>query len=172
MKRTLLLAGLLLLLNPLVKAQSHEKILTIFIYNFAINGEWSNKEDAQEFVIGVVGNGPDSKAFAQELHQLASLKTVGKRKITITEFAKESDVKDCHILFIPESKSAWLSHLSTKLSSSSTLIITEKTGLAKSGSAINFITVDGKLRYEINTRELDKRNIKISSKITNLGLPI
>jgi hypothetical protein len=154
------------------KAQSHEKILTIFIYNFAINGEWANKEDAQEFVIGVIGNGTDSKTFVQELHKLAEIKTVGKRKIAIVEFAKASDVSDCHILFIPESKSALLTPLATKLSSTSTLIITEKAGLAKSGSAINFVTVEGKLRYEINAREIDKRNIKISSKITSLGLPI
>ncbi len=173
MKKTFLLPVLLLLLlTDVASAQSHEKILSVFIYNFAINGEWANKEDAQEFIIGIVGNGADSKAIAEELHQLAAMKTIGKRKIAVAEFARESDVKDCHILFIPESKSSMLSPLTTRLSSTSTLIITEKAGLAKLGSAINFINVEGKLRYEVNMREIDRRNIKISSRITSLGLSI
>jgi hypothetical protein len=59
-----------------------------------------------------------------------------------------------------------------KLGSKSTLIVTEKEGLAKKGSGINFITVDGKLRYELNDAELDRRNIKLSGKIKSLGIAI
>ena len=43
----------------------------------------------------------------------------------------------------------------------STMIVTEKEGMAKKGSAINLITVDWKLRYELNEAELDKRNVKL-----------
>jgi hypothetical protein len=50
--------------------------------------------------------------------------------------------------------------------------VTEKEGLAKKGSGINFITVDGKLRYELNDAELDRRNIKLSGKIKSLGIAI
>lgn len=171
-KKSILLSLIMLLsMSGAVSAQSHEKLLSVFIYNFAINGEWV-KDESADFVIGVVNAGSDGEAMTAELQQMASLKTIGKRKIIILEFKKESDVKDCHLLFIPESKSSMLPSLTSRIPSTSTLIVTEKAGLAKLGSCINFIRVDGKLRYEINTQELDRRNIKISSKITSLAVAI
>ena len=171
-KSTLLSLIILLSMSCVVNAQSHEKLISVFIYNFAINGEWVHKDESSDFVIGVLNSGSDGEAMTAELQQMASLKTVGKRKITILEFKKESDVKDCHLLFIPESKSSLLASLTSRIPSTSTLIVTEKAGLAKLGSCINFIRVDGKLRYEINTQEIDRRNIKISSKITSLAVAI
>jgi hypothetical protein len=172
-KKSILLSLIILLsMCNVVSAQSHEKLLSVFIYNFAINSEWAGKDESSDFIIGVLNAGPDGEAMAAELQAMASLKTVGKRKITILEFKKESDVKDCHVLFIPESKSSMLTSLTSRIPSTSTLIVTEKAGLAKLGSCINFIRVDGKLRYEVNTQELDRRNIKISSKITSLAVAI
>jgi hypothetical protein len=163
----ILLIGIVLSLTG-AKAQSHEKVVTVFLYNFAINGQWEPKPGQSEFIIGVLDRGTISK----ELQSLAATKTVGTLKIKIVEFNNASDVSDCHILFIPESKSGALSAVAPKLGSKSTLIVTEKEGLAKKGSGINFITVDGKLRYELNDAELDRRNIKLSGKIKSLGIAI
>jgi len=149
-------------------SQTHEKVVTVFLYNFAINGQWEPKAGQTEFIIGILDHGEISK----ELQALAASKTVGNQKIKIVEFTNASDVKDCHILFIPAAKSSSLSSVAPALGSSSTLIVTEKEGMARKGSGINLITVDGKLRYEMNDAELDKRNIKLSGKIKSLGIPI
>jgi hypothetical protein len=44
--------------------------------------------------------------------------------------------------------------------------------MARKGSGINLITVDGKLRYEMNDAELGRRNIRLSGKIKSLGISI
>ncbi len=150
------------------QAQGQEKVVTVFLYNFAINGQWEQKGSDGEFIIGVLDRG----AVSKELQSLAATKTVGNQKIKIIEFANAAEIKDCHILFIPAGKSGSLASATSTLASTSTLIVTEKEGLAKKGSGINFITVDGKLRYEMNEAELDKRNIKLSSKIKSLGIAI
>jgi hypothetical protein len=150
------------------KAQSREKVVTVFLYNFAINGQWDPKTGEADFLIGVLDDGSISK----ELEALAATKTVGTQKIRIIEFSNTADVRDCHILFIPDSKSSALSAVTPKLGSSSTLIVTEKEGMARKGSGINLITVDGKLRYEMNDAELGRRNIRLSGKIKSLGISI
>ena len=119
----IILIGMTLSLTA-ANAQSHEKVVTVFLYNFAINGQWEPKPGQSEFIIGVLDRGSISK----ELQSLAATKTVGTQKIKIVEFSSAADVSDCHILFIPESKSSTLSSVAPKLGSSSTLIVTEKEG--------------------------------------------
>lgn len=143
-----------------------EKVLSVFLYNFAINGQWPDA--GAEFTIGVL----DQPALASELEAVSAEKTVGTQKIKVMKFSNASKVQNCNILFIPASSSNSLNAISDKLSNSPTLIVTEKNGLAKSGSGINFVVVDGKLRFEVNTASIEKRGIKLTNKIKSLGIAV
>lgn len=143
-----------------------EKVLSVFIYNFAINGQWPTNES--EFTIGVL----EQPALARELTAVSAEKTVGSQKIKVVQFSNSSKVQNCNILFIPAARSNSLNDISGKLGDSPMLIVTEKHGLAKSGSGINFVVVDGKLRFEVNNSAIEKRGIKLSNKIKSLGIAV
>ncbi len=53
-----------------------------------------------------------------------------------------------------------------------TLIVTEKSGLAAQGAAINFIIVDNKLKFEANTKSINKADLKVSSQLLKLAILI
>jgi len=76
------------------------------------------------------------------------------------------------MLFIPAERSKTLEEIKTKLNNASTLLITENAGLGKKGSNINFVVVDGKLRFELNRAATEKANLKIANDLTKLAILI
>ena len=147
--------------------QLKDKVYAVFIMNFARNIEWPKEKTTGDFIIGVV-NYP---AVASQLKHVAlQSKNVHNQPITIKEFSSVSETTFCHILFIPESEDAALPSILNKLQSTPTLFITEKEGLAKKGSGINFLLVDGKLKFELNNGSLEKRGLKPSEDLQRFGI--
>ncbi len=140
----------------------------IFIYNFAKYIQWPTDKQSGDFVIGVLGDSP----ITENLNKMAALKKVGAQTIKIVIFQSVNEINSCHMLFVPLEKSSSIAAVKSRLADNSTLIITEKDGMAKQGSNINFIVVDGKLRFELNREETEKSNLKISSDLIKLAILI
>ena len=148
---------------------SNAKIKATFIYNFTKYIDWPTKYKEGNFVIGVLG----TTSFYNDLTSLLSTKTVGAQKFEIKSYTNvESLTGVCHILFIPAENSAWLPDVLKKMKGKSTLIITEKAGLAKQGSAINFIVENNKQRFELNKINIEKYSLKVSSSLMALAIKI
>lgn len=49
------------------------------------------------------------------------------------------------------------------------LLITEGKDLARNGSMINFKDVDGKLRFEVNTANIEQAGLKVSQELVRFG---
>lgn len=147
--------------------QLKDKVYAVFIMNFARNIEWPKEKTTGDFVIGVV-NYP---AVASQLKNVAlQSKNVRNQPITIKEFSSASEAAFCHILFIPEAETASFPSALNKIQNAPTLIITEKEGLARKGSGINFLMVDGKLKFELNSNSLEKRGLKPSEDLQRFGI--
>ncbi|MFH1005298.1 MAG: YfiR family protein [Bacteroidota bacterium] len=145
------------------------KIKASFIYNFTKYIDWPEKYKEGNFVIGVVG----TSSFYNDLTTLLSTKTVGSQKFEIKSFTSIESISGiCHILFIPAENSSTFSSILKKIKKESTLIITEKTGLAKQGSAINFVIKDNKQKFELNKSNIEKYGLKVSSNLLALSIPI
>jgi hypothetical protein len=142
-----------------------------FIYNFTKFVEWEENSlnNASSFNIGVLGDSP----IISPLQDLAANKKINNKKINVIKFNSVSDIKNCHILFIPEGTPAEMLRESAESSLvKNTLIITEKKGDLENGSAINFLIVNNKIKFEINLNSLNKNNIKASSQLLKLALNI
>jgi len=148
---------------------SNTKIKATFLYNFTKYIDWPEKYKEGNFSIGVLGTTP----FYNDLNTLLSTKTVGNQKFEIKSFPKVEAISGiCHILFIPAENSAMLPDVLKKLKGKSTLIVTEKLGLAKQGSAINFIIENNKQRFELNKSNIEKYNLKVSSTLEALAIKV
>lgn len=148
-------------------AQSQEKVYSALMLNFAKGIQWP-AGDAGNFVIGILEYPP----LAAELNTVASSVRINARKIQVKEFSHADEIAKCHILFIPAYKAKQLTAVLSKIGADPTLIITNKMDLAKKGSGVNFVLVDGKLKYEINPKSIEKRGMKISSGVKNMGIII
>ncbi len=148
---------------------SNAKIKATFIYNFTKYIDWPEKYKEGNFVIGVLG----TTTFYNDLTSLLSKKSVGKQIFEIKSYTNVESVEGvCHILFIPASNSALLPDVIKKMKGKSTLIVTEKSGMAKQGSGINFIVDNNKQRFELNKTNIEKYNLKVSSTLTSLAFSV
>ncbi len=165
-----LFLGILLLFNSylMINAQTDAQVKTLFIYNFIKYIQWPASYSSGDFVIGVLGGGP----IVEELQKIAAVKKAGTQTMVVKPFSSSTAITNCHILFISISKSGELAAAITKVTGNSTLIISEKEGLAKSGAGINFIQKDGKLRYELNASNITKYELGLNNDLTKLAIII
>jgi hypothetical protein len=146
------------------QAQSQEKIYSLLIMNFAKGIQWPNT--AGKFVIGVLEYPP----LVAELKSSMSNASINGKRVEIREFDRAENIEGCQILFIPAYKSKNLPAVLNKFPTEPTLIVSNKMDFARQGGGINFLLKDGKLKYEINCKSIEKRGMRISSNVKGMGI--
>lgn len=167
----LLLSGLLLTaFSYRVQAQDVDyKAYTLFVYNFMKYIEWPEAQSKGDFVVGVYGDSPIHK----ELQLLAANKKLKGRNIVVRSLSKPEDVAACQLAYIPASKSSVVKTLREQMKDKPVLIVGEREGLAKKGAALSFVTMeDDALKFDINKKEIEQHQLKISSQLMNLGIVV
>lgn len=147
---------------------SNDKVKATYIYNFTKYIDWPASYKKGNFVIGVLGTTP----FYTNLSTLLAKKTVGLQNFEIKNYSSVEAIGNCHILFVPEASSAMLGDVLKKIKGNSTLLVTEKSGLAKQGAGINFIIENNKQRFELNKSNIEKYNMAISSTLMSLAIEV
>nr|WP_321407165.1 YfiR family protein [uncultured Carboxylicivirga sp.] len=170
MKQKLIFLLLVLCIATTEEAFSQmAKFKALFLYNFTQNVEWPpSASNPNEFVITVIGD----KEMATELEKLAQVKKVGTKTIVIKQENQVKNLEDSHVIFLSAGKSSLMSMLSSDQDGKPALLISSKEGLCSDGAAISFTTVDGKLRYEICSSNIEKHGLKVNNKLLSLGIPV
>ncbi len=159
---------IVLTLSSLISKAQDEKFKALFIYNFTKYIEWPQEKRSGDFVIGVYGNNP----IAKELEIIAQKKMVGSQKLIIKQVDGVSACMGCHILYIPENKSSIVETIMNSISQQGIVLITDKTGFAKSYSGINFVNINGKQQFEINKKHIENQGATVNSGLLSLGIII
>ena len=166
MKKTLLVMMMAGLFITASNAQTGiAKAQAMFIYNFSRLIEWPASYKTGSFVIGILGTGE----IISELEAYTVGKRVGSQPIAVKQYREPAEVDKCHILFVSFSKTKDLGQMVNLLRNKSTLIITEKNGAVEEGSAINFVLVGDRLKFEISEGNATRYGIKYSSKLTEMA---
>jgi hypothetical protein len=165
MRLSIIILFAIFLTSNAVFGQSKDKVYSVFIFNFAKYIQWPADRTTGEFVIGILGNA----AMVEELKNAISTKTIGNQKVFVKDCQVLQETSGCHVVFVAENKSQFVRDIIKKLSSESTLLITEKSGLAKNGGGISFMLADGKMNFEINKESIERKGMKIASTLSNLG---
>jgi len=144
------------------------KIYANIIYRFTKYIDWPVDKKSGDFIIGIVGESP----LYSDLKILSASKKVGNQKIVVMMMSPSANFYNCQILFISEEESSSLKRIATLSAGASILIVSESGGLARKGSCINFVTVDERLKLEINKGNIEQRNLGIASELLELGIII
>lgn len=149
------------------KIDTNAKIKAVFIYNFTKYIEWPAADQEGEFRIGILGENP---ALFAELDKMSKVKKVANRSFSIKSFSSIEKAGLFHILYIPASNTELLKNAVVKLKGKSTLIVTEKPGMAQKGSGINFVIVGSRQKFELNKSNVSQHNLKVASVLENLAV--
>lgn len=145
------------------------KSYTLFIYNFMKYVEWPEAQNKGDFILAILGESPITK----ELETLAATKKIKGRNIVIRKCKTPEDTYGCHLLFVPESKSAAVKVLKDQTKDKPVLIVGEREGLAKKGASLSFVTLDDdELKFDINRKDIEQHQLKIASSLISLGILI
>lgn len=147
------------------KAKYHGDI----IYRLSKHISWSEYSKGYKFILGVVGNSHDYQYF----QSFASSKsTINDHLVEVRYYACTDNIDECDLIYLSEDCSIDIDQVIKKTSNEPILIVTGKDGYGKSGSIINFVDVDGKLRFELNQGEARQRGLKVSDELKRLAILI
>ncbi|MCW3102377.1 MAG: hypothetical protein JWO09_817 [Bacteroidetes bacterium] len=145
------------------------RIKAIYIYNFTKYIEWPAEYKEGNFVIGVYGT---SIPLLNELNKMAASKTVGSQKMEIKNLTSAAEAAQCHIVYILADNSSQLADVVGKIKGKSTLIVTDKAGMAKLGAGINFSVVENKQKIELNRANIEKYKLKVASTLVEMAVQV
>jgi len=145
----------------------HE-VYSMMVYNFTKYVQWPDHTASGEFVIGIIG---DADVY-NTLNSWYGGKPRGTQTYVIKKFSSASEVTACHVLYIDKGKSSEFDAVNNKIKGKGTLVITDKNGLGEQGSAINFKTVNNKLKFELNQKAIEASNLKVSGALSSLAILI
>ena len=148
--------------------RSIQEVYAMMVFNLTKYVQWPDYASEGEFVIGVVGNDDIYKTLTEQYGG----KQRGKKIYTIKKFRSVTDLTDCSVIFLDNSKSSEFEALKNKIEGKETLLITDKNGLGSKGSAINFKTVESKLKFELNQKVVENTHLKISNTLLSMAILI
>jgi len=138
-----------------------------FIYKCALYVKWPNLDESDTFVIHVLGE----SSLTGALQRVAELKKIGGKKlVVVARDAVQDSLETCHILYVSPSMEDQLEAIHEANRGKHVLTIGDTEGFAKKGVAINFVLVEGKLKFEINQEALALADLRASSQFLKLGI--
>lgn len=143
-----------------------DKIKAAFVYNFTKYIEWVDDDTTDSFEIGIIG---DSDIIFP-LQEIGEKELVNNKKIEIKHYQNIQDINVCHILFISASEKSQLQNILKKIENKNILTISDSKGFANEGVAINFVVVEGKIKFEINSNAINQAGLQVSSQLLKLAI--
>lgn len=161
---------LMLLANARVFAQESSpqpeyKLKAFFLYNFAVYTEWPSLP-AESFEFCVLGKDP----FGSWLDPIAH-KTLQGRPIRIRRLPAGSELKGCHLLFIPSTEKESFSRLAPVITQQAILTITDAQLIGEKWPMIMITLVpdENRFTFDINQSAAKMAGLSFSSKLLRLA---
>ncbi len=148
---------------------TNSKIKAVFLYNFTRYFEWSDNKKVGNFIIYVVGK---NENLITELKTLASKKKVGNQDIEIKNSFNFDPSISAQIIYLLSDVSKSIPEVTSKSRGKGTLIVAENHNACKTGSSINFVVIENKLRFEYNKSNAVKAGLKTNDDFKALAINI
>lgn len=167
MKKINIVALLIILFAgaPLRAQTTNHQVYAVFVVSIAKYSSWP-ETDGKDFKIKVLGK---SKVF-DELTKATANKDIHGKKIVVSQSDDLQNVEGANIIYVPDARSSQISELVKSLAGKPVMIIAEREGLFKKGANFSFVILENNaLRFDINKKELDSHQIKISQSLSSLA---
>lgn len=171
--RPLLVCAMALALLGTVVARSQptahgaEEVKAAYLYKFVGFIEWPDSAFASAespVVIGVAG----TEAVYAELSRVLAGRTGHGRALVARRLVPGDPVDGVHVLFVGDAaivRGPWMQRVRDR----PLLIVTDTPQGLESGSALNFVLVDDRVRFEASSRAIERAGLKVSSRLLALA---
>lgn len=135
-----------------------------YLYKFGNYVEWPQgafERPDSPIIVGVIG----ADALANDLAQMVAGRTLNGRQIQVRKVPPEDQIGALNVLFIGHSSKARIAEILAAAKGQPILVVTETEQALTLGSMINFVLVNGKLRFEIAPKAANSGNLNISARL-------
>jgi len=144
---------------------TNHQVYAVFVMSIAKYSSWP-ETDAKDFKITVLGK---SKVF-DELTKATANKDIHGKKVAVMQTEDIQNIGDPQIIYLSDGKSGQLAELQKVYAGKPVMIIAEREGLFKKGASFSFVVLDNNtLRFDINRKESESHQIKISQSLSSLA---
>lgn len=145
-----------------------ENVMAVYIYNFTKFFHWPDSNQFDKFFISIYGE----SNILNPLKIIAGKEKVNGKQIVVKELTSLNNLDSCHILFLPNKNENQLPDILKLVSGKKILTISNSNGFAENGIGINFLSIDQKIRFEVNRSAIESVGIVPNSRILSLALKI
>ena len=143
---------------------SEEAVKAAYLFRFLAYVEWPPQAlgaaDAP-LVIGVVG----ADTVLAELQRVLPGRTVQGRPLQARKLAPDAPLDDVQVLFVGEAGAETLASWAARVRERPVLLVSSEPAGLRSGAMLNFVLVQGRLRFEAAPFQAERVGLKLSSKL-------
>jgi YfiR/HmsC-like len=148
---------------------SEDAVKAAYLYRFAGYIDWPADALAETpFTIAVFG----APGVADELQRLLPAHPINRGIAQVRQIKRVQDVGSAQILFVGSGHADVLRTLNSSATHQSILVVTDEEGGLNSGSVLNFLTIDRRVRFEISVTAAERSKLKISSDLLSVAVRI
>jgi len=144
-------------------------VKAVFLYNFINFVDWPDSSFANNndpFIIGICGD----DSFDGSLSDIVKGEKVnGTRSIIVKQAKTTSELQDCHMIFCTSSEEKEIDRLLGLTDNKSILTIGESDNFTGEGGMIGFINNDGRVRFELNIKAINKADLRVDSRLQRVA---
>jgi hypothetical protein len=145
------------------------QVKAVYLFNFGKFVEWPVNAIKQEgFTICVLGRDP----FGAVLDATIAGEAIDNKKFAAKRIESAHDAMDCQILFISSSESGHARDILTTLQNSAILTVSDMPDFTNNGGMIQFVTIENKVRFEVNLAASEKAGLTLSSQLLKVATEI
>ena len=148
------------------QAKEYE-VKAAFLYNFANFVKWPEdafSDEQSPLYICIVGDNP----FGEALNLLKE-KSVQNRDLVVKHYPEAQLIEPCQVLFVSASLAKNLPEILQHAKEKNMLTVSDMAGFAEQGGIIGLVTVQNKIRFEINIKAAEQHGLTISSRLLKLA---
>lgn len=140
------------------------QVKAAYLYKFGSYIEWPSstfQSPDSPLRIGIIG----ADAIADELQKIVAGRSINGRSVAVRKMQRGDPVSGLNILFIGSSNTGQLAETLAAVKGLPILTVTESDDGLTIGSMINFVVVNGKLRFEVAPKAATSGNLAISARL-------
>ena len=143
------------------------RIKAALLYRVINYVEWPQSAFASPgapFTIAIAG----ADMVAAELTEFAAGRSVLNRPLNVRRLRGAESARDTHLVFVAKEEAARLGAILRALPAHA-LVVTEWDNALRQGSVINFVSVDGQVRFEVSLEGAQRRHLRLSARLLSVA---
>jgi len=156
-----------LLVQCVALAQPREQeVKAAFLFKFPSFVEWPQGALRDgPIVIGVAG----ADEVAAELQQIVPGRNVQGRPVVVHRLREGEPVAGLHMLFLGRGEAPRLREVVRAAPAQPLLIVCEWEGALEQGAVVNFLSGDGRVRFEVALDAAERRSLRVSPRMLSVA---